>query len=284
MIDVWEEVEHHYADNEGTRIHYVTLGEGEPVLFVHGFPDFWYTWAHQIEVLSPHYKTIAMDTRAYNLSDKPRGIDNYHMTNLLADIGAVVNDLGLQKISLVGHDWGGAIAWQFAMSHQEIVERLVILNLTHPNGYSAVVANGTTEQIANVQYARNFVASAPVNEPVPERVLKMRSRDSDKRIGERYRQALSQSYWDGMTNYYRANYTDLADPSANVIPDITCPVLQFHGLQDMAVDKDGLKNTWNWITADYTLVTTPKVGHFIQWEAADLVSDTMKWWLLARSK
>ena len=283
MIDIWEEVEHHYADNNGTRIHYVTLGEGEPVLFVHGFPDFWYSWAQQIAALSPRFKTIAVDMRAYNLSDKPRGVENYLMTHLLQDIEAVINDLGLQKINLVGHDWGGVIAWQFAMSHQDIVERLVILNLTHPKGYAAVVANPTTEQEANVQYARNFVASLPGNDPVPERVLKMRNRDSDKRVGERYRQALSQSYWDGMTNYYRANYSDLADPGTKILPEITCPVLQFHGLLDTAVDKDGLKNTWNWITEDYTLVTTPKAGHFIQWEAADLVSDTMKWWLLARA-
>jgi pimeloyl-ACP methyl ester carboxylesterase len=282
MTDVWEAVEHHYADNNGTKIHYVTLGEGEPIIFVHGFPDFWYSWAHQMEVLSPHYKTIAIDNRAYNQSDKPEGIENYQMEHLLGDILAVINDLGLQKINLVGHDWGGVICWQFTMHHQELVERLVILNLTHPKGYSAVVANPTPEQQENVQYARNFASSEPNDDPVPEQVLAIRDKSSDTKIGERYREALSQSYWSGMTNYYRANYGSVADQDPSDIPDITCPVLQFHGLLDTAVDKDGLNNTWNWITEDYTLVTTPKAGHFVQWEAADLVSDTMKWWFQAR--
>jgi len=282
MTEVWEEVVHHFADNNGTRIHYVTLGEGEPVLFVHGFPDFWYSWAHQMEALSPSCKTIAIDTRGYNQSDKPEGIENYQMEHLLEDILAVINDLGLQKINLVGHDWGGVICWHFTMLHQRMVERLAILNLTHPKGYSAVVANPTPEQQANVQYARNFAASEPDDQPVPEQVLGIREGGSDTRIGERYREALSQSYWAGMTNYYRANYGNVADMDPNEVPDITCPVLQFHGLKDTAVDKDGLNNTWNWITEDYTLVTTPKGGHFVQWEAADLVSDTLKWWLHAR--
>lgn len=282
MTDVWEEVEHHFADSNGTKIHYVSIGKGEPIVFVHGFPDFWYSFAHQMEALCPHYKTIAIDTRGYNQSDKPEGVENYQMEYLLKDILAVINDLGLQRINLVGHDWGGVICWQFTMQHQELVERLVILNLTHPKGYSAVVANPTPEQQANVQYARNFAASEPNDDPVPERVLGIRDKSSDSKIGARYREALSRSYWAGMTNYYRANYASVADQDYSELPDISCPVLQFHGLKDTAVDKDGLNNTWNWITEDYTLVTTPRAGHFVQWEAADLVSDTMKWWLQAR--
>ena len=78
-----------------------------------------------------------------------------------------------------------------------------------------------------------------------------------------------------------ADFGDL-DGKTIALSDITCPVLQFHGLQDTAVDKDGLRDTWNWITEDYTLVTVPSAGHFVQWDAAELVSETMKWWLLAR--
>jgi alpha-beta hydrolase superfamily lysophospholipase len=114
--EVWDSAQHHYADNNGTKIHYATLGEGDPVLFVHGFPDFWYSWRDQMAALAPHFKAVAMDTRGYNLSDKPEGVDAYRMENLLADIKAVINDLGVAKVNLVGHDWGGAICWQFAMS------------------------------------------------------------------------------------------------------------------------------------------------------------------------
>jgi pimeloyl-ACP methyl ester carboxylesterase len=281
-VDVWDEVTHHYADNDGTKIHYVTLGAGEPVVFVHGFPDFWYSWRHQMATLAPHFKTVAIDMRGYNLSDQPEGVESYRMELLLADIGAVIKDLGVEKVNLVGHDWGGAIAWQFTMANQDMVERLIILNLTHPKGYSAVVANPTPEQKANVQYARNFASSEPKGDPVPDGILAMGERTGDPLVGERYRAAFTQSYWDGMMNYYRANYGGVADRDPSTIPDITSPVLQFHGLMDTAVDKDGLKDTWNWITRDYTLVTVPDAGHFVQWDAADLVSETMQWWLLAR--
>lgn len=285
MEDVWDRVEHGYADNNGTRIHYVTLGEGEPVVFVHGFPDFWYSWRHQMAALAPHFKVIAIDMRAYNLSDKPEGIDNYKMEYLLGDIRAVIKDAGEEKVTLVGHDWGGAISWHFAMRFQKQVERLIIMNLTHPRGYAAVVANPTPEQKANVQYARDFASSTPKGDPVPERVLTREVQDEDTLVGERYREAFSRSYWDGMMNYYRANYFDaLADIDPDTIPDIICPVLQFHGLKDTAVDKDGLKDTWNWVTQDYSLVTTPAAGHFVQWEAKELVSETMKSWLIARSQ
>ena len=280
--DVFNDVEHHYADNNGVKIHYASLGDGKPVVFVHGFPDIWYSWRAQMAALAPHFKTVAMDTRGYNLSDQPDGVDNYRMEHLHGDILAVIDDLGAEKVTLVGHDWGGAIAWLFTMAHQDKVERLVILNLTHPKGYAAVVANPTPEQKANVQYARNFAASEPSGEPVPERLLAVADSRGDPQIAQRYREAFSRSSWDGMMSYYRANYGGLADRDPSTIPDVTCPVLQFHGLKDTAVDKDGLRDTWNWITEDYTLVTVPGAGHFVQWEAADLVSETMKWWLLAR--
>ncbi len=279
--DVWDDVEHHYADNNGVKIHYTTLGEGEPVVFVHGFPDFWYSWRAQMRALAPHFKTVAIDTRGYNLSDQPDGVDSYHMDHLHGDIRAVIRDLGVDRVRLVGHDWGGAIAWQFTMAHQNSVEKLVVLNLTHPKGYAAVVANPTPEQAANVQYARNFAASEPTGEPVPERLLAMGESSGDPLVAGRYREAFSRSSWDGMMSYYRANYGDLADRDPSTIPDITCPVLQFHGLKDTAVDKDGLRDTWNWIAADYTLVTVPDAGHFVHWEAADRVSETIRWWLLA---
>ena len=124
MEDLWNSVEHHYAENNGTRLHYVTLGEGEPIVFVHGFPDFWYSWRHQMAVLAPCFKVIALDMRAYNLSDKPEGINHYKMDYLLGDIRAVIEEVGEEQVTLVGHDWGGAVSWYFAMAHQQQVERL----------------------------------------------------------------------------------------------------------------------------------------------------------------
>ena len=280
--DVWDRVEHHSALNDGVKIHYVTLGQGKPVLFLHGFPDFWYSWRHQMAALSTDFRTAAMDLRGYNLSDQPQGIEHYRLPLILADVAAVVDGLG-GKVTLVGHDWGGAIAWRFAMEHPERVERLVILNLTHPRGYAAVVANPTDAQRANTEYARRFATSQPDGSPVPDRILAMGDRFGEA-IGARYREAFGRSSYDGMLNYYRANYGQVAADGAAPaeIPNLKMPVLQFHGLKDTAVDKDGLRNTWDWIEADYTLVTIPESGHWVQHDAAELVSSTMKAWLLAR--
>jgi len=104
--DVFDQVEHHHADNDGVSIHYVTYGEGPVVLFVHGFPDFWYSWRHQMAGLGDRYTTVAMDLRGYNRSDKPEGVDHYRMPHLLSDISAVIDDLGVDDVTLVGHDWG----------------------------------------------------------------------------------------------------------------------------------------------------------------------------------
>jgi pimeloyl-ACP methyl ester carboxylesterase len=237
-----------------------------------------------METLAPHFKTVAMDTRGYNLSDQPKGVESYQMAALLADINTIIDDLGVKKVNLVGHDCGGTIAWQFALAFPERVEPLIILNLTHPKGYGAVVANPTPEQQANVAYARNFAASEATGSPVPEQVLAMGERTGDADVAKRYHDAFGRSYWDGMMNYYRANYGLIADTDPATINNITSLVLQFHGLQDTAVDKNGLRDTWNWITEDYTLVTIPSAGHWVQTEAAPLVSETMKWWLLARQK
>ena len=278
--DVWDRVEHHFAQNQGVKIHYVTVGKGPTVLFVHGFPDFWYSWRDQMAALSGDFRTAAIDLRGYNQSDQPQGIENYRLPLILDDVAAVVRDLG-GKVTLVGHDWGGAIAWRFAMTHPESVERLVILNLTHPRGYAAVVANPTDAQRANTEYARRFATSQPDGKPVPDGILAMGDRFGPE-IGARYREAFARSSYDGMLNYYRANYGQAGGAGVEM-PNLPMPVLQFHGLKDAAVDKDGLKNTWDWIAADYTLVTIPSSGHWVQSEASELVSSTMKAWLLARN-
>ncbi len=134
--DLHDRVEHHYADNDGVRIHYVTLGQGPLVVMIHGFPDFWYSWRHQMEALSQNHRVAALDMRGYNRSDRPKGVDSYGMTHLVADVAAVVRDAGEDEAIIVGHDWGGMVAWTFAMQHPEQTAKLIILNLPHPRGLS----------------------------------------------------------------------------------------------------------------------------------------------------
>ena len=279
--DLFEQVKHHQADNAGVSIHYVTHGEGPVVLFVHGFPDFWYSWRHQMAGLGDSYTTVAMDLRGYNRSDKPEGVDSYRMPQLMSDISAVIDDLGVEDVTLVGHDWGGAISWRYASAYPDRVNKLVIANLTHPRGYANVLANATAEQQANTQYARNFASSEPGGNQSAT-IFTDRLVPEEGPVKERYRAAFERSDYDAMVNYYRAAFGGGDTRLALPMPNMQMPVLQFHGLLDTAVDKDGLKGTWDWIDADYTMVTVPDVGHWVQHDAAEVMTTTMRWGLASR--
>src|SRR5207237_4003236 len=140
--DVFDRVKHGYATSEGgVKIHYATLGEGPLVVMIHGFPDFWYSWRKQMDALSDRYQVVAIDQRGYNLSDKPKGVENYDMRLLVGDVAAVIRSLGKDKATIVGHDWGGIVAWYFAMNLPQMTEKLVILNLPHPNGLARELRN-----------------------------------------------------------------------------------------------------------------------------------------------
>ena len=101
-----QEVSHHYADNNGVKIHYVKVGSGPLVVMIHGFPDYWYSWRHQMHGLKDDFTVVAIDQRGYNRSDQPEGIDAYAMQNLVGDVVSVIRDTGAQRATVVGHDWG----------------------------------------------------------------------------------------------------------------------------------------------------------------------------------
>jgi pimeloyl-ACP methyl ester carboxylesterase len=127
-------LEHAYAEVEpGVRLHYVTLGTGPLVVLLHGFPEFWYAWRRQIKALADAgFRVVAPDQRGYNLSDKPTKVSDYGVKRLVDDVAALIEACGAKKAFIVGHDWGAGVAWSFAMSRPEMVERLVVLNGPHP--------------------------------------------------------------------------------------------------------------------------------------------------------
>jgi pimeloyl-ACP methyl ester carboxylesterase len=104
-----QHVRHGYAENDGVKIHYASLGSGPLVVMIHGFPDFWYSWRYQMIALAPHYQVVALDLRGYNLSDKPDAREQYAMPYLIGDVLAVIRALGKQSAIVVGHDWGGEL-------------------------------------------------------------------------------------------------------------------------------------------------------------------------------
>lgn len=287
QAEIWDEVEHGYAQNGDVRIHYASIGEGPLVVMIHGFPDFWYSWRHQMEGLKDNFRVVAIDQRGYNLSDAPTELSAYAMANLVGDVAAVIRHLGADKAVIVGHDWGGAVAWQFAFALPQMVDKLIILNLPHPNGMGRELANNP-EQQQNSDYAQRFIAGAATDPDIffgmPMTAQNLSGWVTDAAARPRYVEAFERSNFAGMLAYYKQNYprAGSAPAAAPAAPRLSMPLLIFHGLQDTALHSDGLNNTWDWIDADTTVVTAPLAGHFVQQDAADLVTSTMKWWLLAR--
>ena len=276
LLEAGELGTHGYVQSGDVKIHYVTAGEGPLLVMIHGFPDYWYSWRHQMPTLAKSFQVVAIDQRGYNRSDQPEGVENYHIDKLVGDVRAVVRHFEHDEAVVVGHDWGGMVAWSFAMQHPEMCERLIVLNLPHPNGLRRELANNP-EQQKNSQYAREFQK--------PDAAKKLRAEGlafwvQDSEARKRYVEAFRRSSFEAMLNYYKANYP--REPYAEAkgdLPKVKCPVLLIHGLKDKYLLAAGLNDTWKWLEKDLTLVTVPEAGHFVQHEAAESVTRTMHRWL-----
>ena len=279
--DIFDLVEHGYAQNGDIKLHYVTLGSGPLLVMIHGFPEFWYSWRNQIPALAEQFQVVALDLRGYNLSDKPHGVEQYKMRELVGDIVALIRQVGqgkagAEKAIIVGHDWGGMISWATAMFHPEMVERLIICNLPHPRGLARELANNPQQQ-KNSQYARNFQQEGAHKHVTVERLAEW---ITDPATRERYLEALGRSDIEAMLNYYKANYPrePYVEDTSPVHP-IKMPVLMIHGLDDSALLPGSLNDTWQWMEQDFTLVTVPGAGHFVQQDAPEMVTRSMLMWL-----
>jgi epoxide hydrolase 4 len=125
-----------FFENSGVKLHAVAAGprNGQVVVLLHGFPEFWYGWRKQIEPLAnAGFRVIVPDQRGYNLSSKPAGVASYALTELVSDVIAIADQLGQQRIFLAGHDWGAAVAWSTALLHPQRIAKLAVLNVPHPS-------------------------------------------------------------------------------------------------------------------------------------------------------
>jgi pimeloyl-ACP methyl ester carboxylesterase len=145
-----------YVKVNGVRLHYVTAGKGPLILFLHGFPEFWYEWKNQLVEFGKDHQAVAPDLRGYNLSDKPAELDQYRMSSLVEDVRAFADHLSHgKKFVLVGHDWGGAVAWSFAIAHPDYLAKLVIVNAPHPGVFARLLTSDPEQQKAS-QYMLMF--------------------------------------------------------------------------------------------------------------------------------
>jgi pimeloyl-ACP methyl ester carboxylesterase len=234
--------------------------------------------------LSKRFHVVAIDQRGYNLSGQPEGVENYTTVKLVGDLLAVVKHFGAGKAVIVGHDWGGLVAWTFAMNYPELTDRLIVLNLPHPRGLLREFATNP-QQRKNSQYAQNF-QKPDAAKHVSVDFLTDWVKDPEAK--KAYLAAFKRSSLEGMLNYYKANYPRFPEEGAEIkdskpaipeFPAVKCSVLLIHGLKDQALLPGALNDTWKWIDNDLTLVTIPGAGHFVQQDAALLVTKTITLWL-----
>ena len=207
LPDVGIELREGTAEVGDVSLHYVEAGDGDGPLIVllHGFPEFWFGWRLQIAPLAAAgYRVVAPDTRGYNLSSKPEDFEAYGVDLLAADIRALIGELGAESALVVGHDWGGSIAWTVAMNHPEVVDRLAILNAAHPRRLSQglhhpnqlrkswyfffFAAPGLPEEVVHLRdwhFFRHFLRrrTAPLHRPRKSNATSRRGRSQGQRPG-----------------------------------------------------------------------------------------------------
>ena len=275
-LEIERKVTHGYATNDGVRLHYARLGEGPLIVMIHGFPDCWLTWRSQMEVLAKDYETVALDQRGYNLSDRPKGVEQYDLKLLVSDVAAVIRARGREKAIIVGHDWGGMVAWSFAMTRPEMTEKLVVLNLPHPRGLSRELANNPVQQ-KNSAYARRFQQEGAHTNLTAEGLTFW---VNDPAARARYVEAFRRSDFEALLSYYKRNYPrePYVEDTSPVVK-VQCPVLLIHGLKDKALGDAALNGNWRNVEKDFTLVTAPEADHWVHQDAAELVNRSLRAWL-----
>lgn len=283
--------ESQFADVNGVRLHYISVGQGKLILFVHGFPEFWGEWENQLGEFGQDYQAVALDMRGYNLSSKPEDVAAYHAGHLVDDLRALAEHLGHKKFMLVAHDWGGAVAWSAAMRYPQCVEKLIIINSPHPAVFARELLSNPDQQAAS-QYMllfRSAKAEKILSEDNYARLLDMVTQFGSKwemtqAVRLKYIQAWSQpGALTGGLNYYRASplypptsAEDVAKINSilNLPQDmlaVKVPTLVIWGEQDRALLTGNLDGLAQYV-ADLTVKRIPEGSHWVSHEQPDQVN------------
>jgi pimeloyl-ACP methyl ester carboxylesterase len=285
------EVSHHFADLDQCRMHYVKRGDGKPLLFLHGFPQFWFLWRRQLEDLGRDHAVYAPDMRGYNLSCKPEEPEAYRMRHVLADLVDLVEELGIAPLTLVGHDWGGIASWAFAIKYPELLKRLVIIDAPPPFTW-----NRDLRESPKQREAVNYMIELSKSSPEPEEMLAandfammdqimQRIGGSGARLTDDERAAYRQAWSEpgalrGGLNYYRAARMG-EQVAAGGVPEeyeakitsqtVEVPTLVIWGENDSVLLPTLTRGLSEWVPR-LRVELVPGAGHWVPYERPDEVN------------
>ena len=277
-----------FAQVGGVRLHYVSCGTGsELVILLHGFPQCWYSWRHQLRELGKRYTVVALDMRGYGESSRPAGKSSYEIGCLVDDVTGMIRHLGFKQAAVVGHDWGAGVAWAVALSAPEYVSRLVAMQVPP---LPIWIKNLTWKQALRSWYmlffqipwipewwisARNFYGLTRTFKKTTVRPGVF----SDADI-EVYKEALRPpGALTAAINYYRANFFSRfvkRDKDSDTRPrNVTVPTLFIFGEQDFAILPETVRGVGTFIDAPYQEVRFRESGHWVQEELPKEVNQAL---------
>lgn len=272
-----------FIETNGIRLHYVSQGSGKLVLLLHGFPEFWYSWRHQLPFLARKFRAVAPDLRGYNTSDKPDGVKSYYIDNLVLDVRGLVDSFGADKAVIISHDWGGVIAWDLAARYPEVVDKLVVMNAPHPEAFMREIFRNP-RQLLSSWYIFMF--------QIPGLAEWYIRRDNFKQLDavfkgwvyrkdtfsdedmKKFKEAMGRpGALTAAVNYYRAL---LRNPSGfkrlKNFPVIEVPTLLIWAEKDRALTKDLTYNLDEFFSAPFYVKYVPDCSHWVQQEQPEIVN------------
>jgi pimeloyl-ACP methyl ester carboxylesterase len=274
------EIGHGYAQVGDVRLHYAECGGGDRlVVLLHGFPECWYSWRHQLRALGRRFRVVAPDMRGYNLSDKPARVEDYQMKRLVDDVTGLIRHFGAREAAVVGHDWGGAVAWAVAQYYPDYVWKLASLQTPPPAVWGK---NLTVRQLLRSWYMFFFQLPA-----LPEWFIR---RDDFAGIGKTLRatsrpgtftdediEVLKSALREpgaltGAVNYYRANLRaffsrGFGDREIRRHERIRVPTLFVYGERDFAIIPETVAGVGEYVDAPYTELRLGRSNHWVQQES-----------------
>ena len=291
-----------YVEVNGIRLHYVSVGEGKLIIFLHGFPDFWAEWENQLIEFGKDHQATAIDLPGYNLSSKPAELARYGIGNIVEDVNALVRHLGHKRFILVGHNWGGVVAWFFAIKHPDLLDKLIIINSPHPAIFAREMLNNAAQRNAS-QYMllfRNPAAEKILSDNNYAFLLQLLSEGENSwkmsdMERKRYIKAWSRpGALTGGLNYYRASpvYPPSSAKEENSLREITklphdifavkVPTLLIWGEQDIVFSKENLTGLDEYVQ-DLTIVRIPDGSHWVIKQQPERVNSLIREFIESRN-